>query len=179
MRIFPLQTGGAAEGIELTKGPVTQIDLTPLPRFGLKGRGSADWLAAQSRVLPEVNRLKNGILRLGNEDLCVIDGADDLRTAWESAPAPKGYNAWRDETWAWMHLSGSSLDDLMAKICPVDLSPRAFGEGEIAQTRVGYVEAITWRDTRDGQPGFSVLFDVAATAFFADAVATAAQEFAA
>jgi hypothetical protein len=36
---------------------------------------------------------------------------------------------------------------------------------------------ITWRDTHDGAPGFLVLFDIAATAFFANVVATAAQEF--
>ena len=178
MQTYPLSPGGAAEGTALTTGPVTLTDLTPLPRFGLKGRGSADWLVAQGCDLPEVNRTANGILRLGREDLLVIEGADTLRAAWQAAPAPKGYDAWREETWAWMHLSGPHLDDLMAKICPVDLSVRAFTDGQIAQTRVGYVEAITWRDTRDGAPGFSVLFDIAATAFFANAVATAAQEFA-
>lgn len=36
---------------------------------------------------------------------------------------------------------------------------------------------ITWRNTHDGAPGFLVLFDIAATAFFANVVATAAQEF--
>ncbi|WP_421700964.1 hypothetical protein [Aliiroseovarius sp.] len=178
MRCYPLQPGGAAEGTPLTTGPVTLTDLTPLPRFGLKGRGSADWLAAQDLDLPEVNRMANGILRLGREDLLVIENADGLRAAWQGAGGVKGYDAWREETWAWMHLSGPRLDDLMAKICPVDLSPRAFADGQIAQTRVGYVEAVTWRDTRDGAAGFSVLFDIAATAFFANAVATAAQEFA-
>jgi hypothetical protein len=36
---------------------------------------------------------------------------------------------------------------------------------------------ITWPNTHDGAPGFLILFDIAATAFFANVVATAAQEF--
>ncbi|MBT6542847.1 MAG: hypothetical protein HOL77_01960 [Rhodobacteraceae bacterium] len=177
MRIYPLNKGGAAEGIALAQGPVQLTDLTDAPRFGLKGRGSADWVASQGRALPEVNRISDGLLRLGKEDLVVIVGADALRAVWHAASAPKGYNAWREETWAWLHLSGPRLEDLMAKICPVDLSTRAFGEGQIAQTRVGYVEAILWRDTHGGQPGFSVFFDIAATAFFANAITTAMTEF--
>ena len=177
MKTFPLSPGGAAENVTLTNGVVTLTDLTPLPRFGLKGRGSAAWLEAQGRSLPHINQIADGVLRLGNEDLVVIKDADDLRATWQAASAPKGYNAWREETWAWMHLSGPRLDDLMAKICPVDLSSAAFPEGTIAQTRVGYVEAITWRHTYEGRPGFAVFFDIAATAFFANAVATAAREF--
>lgn len=75
-----------------------------------------------------------------------------------------------------MHLSGERLFDLMVKICPVDLSPTAFPTGRVAQTRVGYIEAITWRNDRQGI-GFDVLFDIDASAFFADAVAMGSAEF--
>ncbi|NOD93777.1 hypothetical protein GS636_13380 [Ruegeria sp. HKCCD4884] len=177
MQIYPLQPGGAAEGVALASGPVTLSDMTALPRFGLKGRGSADWLVAQGHNLPEINRLSDGVLRLGGNDLVVIEGADDLRAAWQAADAPKGYDAWREETWAWMHLSGPRLDDLMAKICPVDLRANTFTEGQIAQTRVGYTEAVVWRAHHKGLDGFCVLFDISATAFFAQAIETAAQEF--
>lgn len=176
MRIYPLEPLGAAEGTALMTGPVTLSDDSRTPRFGLKGRGTVSFLQAQGYAVPEVNRISDGILRLGREEAVVLNHADDLRTRWDAAAAPKGYYSWREETWAMMHLSGPHLFDLMAKICPLNLAEGAFAQGEIAQTRVGYVEAITWRDDR-GTPGFSVLFDISATAFFANAVTTAAGEF--
>ncbi len=177
MKTFPLSPGGAADNVTLIDDVITLTDLTPLPRFGLKGRGSAAWLQTQGRPLPQINQIANGVLRLGREDLVVVEAADDLRAKWHAAPSPKGYNAWREETWAWMHLSGQHLGDVLAKICPVDLSPAAFKDNQIAQTRVGYLEAIIWRHTHEGREGFSVFFDIAATAFFANAVTTAAREF--
>lgn len=176
MRVYPLDLNGAAEGTSLINGPVTLRDDSCTPRFGLKGRGTVAFLTTQGVALPEVNRIADGVLRLGGEEVVVLNPAPDLHARWEEAAAPKGYYSWREETWAMMHLSGPRLFDLMAKICPVNLNPDAFIPGEIAQTRVGYVEAITWRDDRDG-PGFSVLFDISATAFFANAIATAAHEF--
>lgn len=176
MRIYPLEPQGAAEGTALMTGPVTLQDLSRTPRFGLKGRGTVSFLQSQGYDVPEVNNIANGVLRLGREEAVVLNHPGDLRAAWEAAEAPKGYYSWREETWAMMHLSGPHLFDLMAKICPVNLGEGAFAQGEIAQTRVGYVEAVTWRDDRNG-PGFSVLLDISATAFFANAVATAAGEF--
>ncbi|MTH99157.1 hypothetical protein [Roseibium sp. RKSG952] len=176
MRIYPLDPQGAAEGTLLVTGAVNLRDLSHTPRFGLKGRGTVAFLQSQGILVPGVNEVANGVLRLGSEEVVVLDGPTELRASWEAAQAPKGYYAWREETWAMMHLSGERLFDLMAKICPVDLSVSAFAVGRIAQTRVGYVEAITWRNDRDGI-GFDLLFDIAATAFFADAVATASAEF--
>lgn len=177
MRVYPLDPNGAAEDVALMTGPVTLRDDSHTPRFGLKGHGTVAFLTSHGVAVPEVNRIADGVLRLGGEEAVVLSPAPDLRARWESAAVPKGYYSWREETWAMMHLSGPRLFDLMAKICPVNLSASAFGLGEIAQTRVGYVEAITWRDDREG-PGFSVLFDISATAFFAEAIATAAAEFA-
>ena len=57
--VFPLQRGGAAEQMVRLlgqKGNVTVQDLTALPRFGLKGPGSAEWLQATGLILPAVNR---------------------------------------------------------------------------------------------------------------------------
>ena len=176
MRTYPLDPRGAAEGTPLVSGPVTLQDLTRTPRFGLKGRGTVAFLQAQGLVVPDINKAANGILRLGKEEAVVLDTPADLYQRWEAANAPKGYYCWREGTWAMMHLSGPSLFDLMAKICPVDLSIDAFPVGQIAQTRVGYVEAITWRNDRDGM-GFDILFDIAATAFFANAVASAEFQF--
>lgn len=109
----------------------------------------------------------------------LIERADALGAAGHAASAPKGYyyNAWREETRAWMHLCGPRIEYLMAKICSVDLSPRTFGVGQVVQTRVGNVEATLWRDTQNRPPGFPVFSEIAATAFLAEVITTAITEF--
>lgn len=178
-RIYPFMPGGAAHGTKLVSGAVVLSDLTDKPRFGLKGGGSATWLAAQGITLPAVNRIgeHHGIrvLRLGNEDILLLaKDADEtlaeVKTAWQAAPAPKGYSSWREEGWAWMRLSGPRLAEAMSSLCALDLRSQKFGADDIAQTRVGHVEAVTFRSPS----GFDILFDITASAYFARAVAAVA-----
>ena len=176
MRLYPLDPGGAAEGTPLVSGPVVLRNLTHTPRFGLKGRGTVAFLQSEGYKVSGVNEITDDLLRPGNEDAVVLNAPADLCAKWEAAAAPNGYYSRREETWAMMHLTDSRLFDLMAKICPVDLSSGAFAPGQIAQTRVGYVEAITWRNDRD-YVGFDVSFDIATTDFFANAVAIGSAKF--
>ncbi|TGV52334.1 hypothetical protein EN803_40220, partial [Mesorhizobium sp. M2D.F.Ca.ET.160.01.1.1] len=75
-RIYPFMPGGAADGTKLVSGAVALSDLIDKPRFGLKGGGSAAWLAAQGIPLPAVNRMGEHrgmrVLRLGNEDILLL-----------------------------------------------------------------------------------------------------------
>jgi sarcosine oxidase subunit gamma len=59
----------------------------------------------------------------------------------------------------------------MARLCAVDLRADKFGADDIAQTRVGQIEAVTFRS----QAGFDVLFDVTASAYFASTAAAVAR----
>ncbi len=180
-RIYPFMPGGAADGTKLVSGAVVLSDLTDSPRFGLKGGGSTAWLAAQGVPLPPVNRIGDHrgmrILRLGNEDILLLaEGAGqgetlgEVKAAWQAAAAPKGYSSWREEGWAWMRLSGPRLAEAMSGLCALDLRAEKFGADEIAQTRVGHIEAVAFRSTA----GFDILFDVTASAYFARAVAAVA-----
>lgn len=179
-RVFPFSPQGAAADTPLPAGPVVLTDLTARRRFGLKGQGSAAWLAAQGVALPAVNRIGRHegmlVLRLGREDIVVLaedvpEALDRLTETWRSDAGPRGYSSWRDEGWAWMRLSGPQAEDAMASLCAVDLRVGRFGSDEIAQTRVGAVEAVTFRHGG----GFDMLFDIAASAFFARAVAAASR----
>ncbi|TIV56169.1 MAG: sarcosine oxidase [Mesorhizobium sp.] len=178
-RLYPFMPGGAADGTKLVSGGIVLGDLTDKPRFGLKGGGSAAWLAAQGIPLPPVNRIgeQRGIriLRLGNEDILLLaeDAAETLaqiKASWQAATAPKGYSSWREEGWAWMRLSGPRLAEAMSGLCALDLRPQRFGADDIAQTRVGHIEAVTFRSPA----GFDILFDITASAYFARAVAAVA-----
>jgi sarcosine oxidase subunit gamma len=178
-RIYPFMPGGAADGTKLASGAVVLSDLTDRPRFGLKGGGSAAWLAAQGVKLPAVNRIGDHrgirVLRLGNEDILLLaEGAEatlaEIKNGWQAAPAPKGYSSWREEGWAWMRLSGPRLAETMSRLCALDLRPQKFADDDIAQTRVGHIEAVTFRSPT----GFDILFDITASAYFARAIAAVA-----
>lgn len=175
-RTFPFQRGGAAEATRLPSGSVTLEDLTPLPRFGLKGPGSNAWLTAAGWPLPEINRVgtHRGIrmLCLGGEDILLTaenstSALDGIREAWNVDTDPKGYSSWREEGWAWMRLSGTALDDALARLCALDLRAGRFPENEIAQTRFAGVEGVVLR-TGDA---FDVFFDITMSASVARSVA--------
>ncbi|TPL51827.1 hypothetical protein [Mesorhizobium sp. B2-4-6] len=178
-RVYPFMPGGAAAGTKLISGAVALSDLADKPRFGLKGGGSAAWLAAQGVTLPAVNRIGDHrgmrVLRLGNEDILLLaedagETVADFKNTWHVAAAPKGYSSWREEGWAWMRLSGPRHAEAMSSLCALDLRPQKFGADDIAQTRVGHIEAVTFRSPA----GFDILFDIAASAYFARAVAAMA-----
>jgi sarcosine oxidase subunit gamma len=179
-RCFPLSPDGAAAGTSLSGGAVALTDLTALPRFGIKGPGSAAWLAAQGIVPPAINRIgtHNGmlVLRFGGEDFLILaemaaGALDALAAAWHAQSGARGYWSWREEGWAWMRLSGAGAAEAMARLCALDLRVGRFGDDEIAQTRVGHLEAVLLRS--DG--GFDVLFDITATAYFVRTVTAAAE----
>jgi len=181
-RFWSGPAGPAAHVIAGTgTGPALRLyDLTACDRFGLKGRGSADWLARQGLTIPErVNTWRPSpaqaldVLRLGRDDLVVLSRPDAtsgapeaLRTAWRAdAASPRGHDAWRDEVWAWFHLCGDGLADLMAMTCPVDLRPDVFATGDIVQSRVAQLDCVVARSDRAGTPGFDLFFDIASSAF--------------
>ncbi|MBA1144065.1 aminomethyltransferase family protein [Mesorhizobium neociceri] len=180
MPVFPIMQGGAAQGTMLPSGTVALTDLTATPRFGLKGGGSAAWLTAYGVSLPAINRIGSHrglrVLRLGNEDILLLgESADEalaeLRSAWENDTGPKGYSSWRDEGWAWMRLSGPAVAEAMSRLCALDLRANKFSAEDIAQTRVGHIEAVTFRTPA----GFDVLFDVTASAYFARTIEAVAR----
>ncbi|MGX1741181.1 hypothetical protein ACWIEX_06445 [Bosea sp. NPDC055353] len=153
-------------------------DLTACGRFGIKGRGAGAWLASQGIALPaKVNAIASigelDLARLGLEDFLVLSrpGAPSealarLRAAWEQdASGPKGFNAWREEVWAWFHICGHHLSAFMAKTCPVDLHPDRFSLLSVAQTRVAQMDSIVIRTDRTGTPGFDLFFDIASSEF--------------
>lgn len=180
-RVFPFMPGGAADGTPLPTGTVSLTDLTAAPRFGLKGAGSAGWLAGKAIPLPAINRIAAHrgmrVLRLGNEDFLLLAGQDEqglgeLADAWRRDTAPKGYSSWREEGWAWMRLSGPLASEAMSRLCTLDFRAERFATDEIAQTRVARIEAVAFRS----ETGFDILFDITASAFFARAVAAAARQ---
>ena len=183
-RLFPLQGGGAAEDAAALlgrRGGLAIEDRTAWPRWGLKGPGSADWLAADGLALPGLNRwsASDGVraLRLGRNDVTLTAGPDAAaalaarRERWEAAAGPKGYPSWREEGWAWLALSGAALDAVLARLTAVDLRPDRFAADAIAQTRVAHLDAVLLL----GGGVAELFFDIAATASVLREIARAAE----
>ena len=153
-------------------------DLTACGRFGIKGRGAGAWFASQGiALLPEINTIapieELDLARLGTEDFLVLSrpgssssALAELKASWEQdASGPKGFNAWREEVWAWFHVCGNHLSAFMAMTCPVDLHSDRFPLFSVAQTRVTQMDSIVIRTDRTGTLGFDLFFDIASSEF--------------
>jgi glycine cleavage system aminomethyltransferase T len=174
----PFGEEGRDRRYPVADGDILLHDLTACGRFGIKGRGAGAWLESRGITLPQVNRMapiadELDLARLGAEDFVILSrpaapspALAGLRAQWEQdAGGPKGFNAWREEIWAWFHLSGDRLSGFMSKTCPVDLDRDRFALLEIAQTRVAQMDCIVIRTDRTGQHGFDLFFDAASSEF--------------
>ncbi|MEZ2331372.1 hypothetical protein AB6802_16765 [Mesorhizobium sp. RCC_202] len=160
------------------------LDCTGTERMGLRGPGTMDWLAAEGRAAPDVvNKaitLPDGIsvLRLGQQEVLLTapPGASgerlrNLRRAWrESAVPAKGYDAYRDEGWAWFVVSGPAAPALMRRISMADLRPESLGHGQVAQTRALHLDVVIARLDRFSAISYDIFFDIASAAFALDAL---------
>lgn len=169
-------------------------DLSPLPRHGFKGLGTADWLAANGLALPKepnwAARQADGSLALrlaANEIFLLGDLAGhgrlgkELTEKWFAAgtpPAsPRGFTLPRQESHTWMLVSGEHAAAMFAKICGVDLRPQHFAEGQIAQTSAAKMSAVICRADRGRTLAYHLLCDSASAAYMWDCVVDAMAEF--
>jgi sarcosine oxidase subunit gamma len=169
-------------------------DLSPLPRLGVKGPGTVDWLAGQGIRIPaesnQAERQASGVLaaRLAPAELLLLGDLsgnsaplDALAAAWraESVPPeqPRGYLLPRRHSHFWFLLSGDCTAGMFAKICAVDLRPGKFANGRIAQTSIARMNAIVIRDDRGGHLAYHLLGDSASAEYLWDCVLDAMAEF--
>jgi sarcosine oxidase subunit gamma len=169
-------------------------DLSPLPRTGFKGKGTTEWLAAQGvRVADDSNRAlaqDGGALaaRLAPSEVLILgalSGADGLparlMAAWAQAPVPprepRGFPVPRADSHAWFLVTGVCAPAMFAKICGVDLRPRTFPQGRIAQTSIARLNGVIIRDDAGGAPAFHLLADSASAAYLWSCLRDAMTEF--
>jgi len=197
---------GDPAGEQETARRLGLADLSPLPRLGLKGAGTADWLAGQGlEVPPESNlavRQASGVLaaRLAPSELLLLgdftgdftgnlagdlagDSAplDAFAAAWRAEPtppvSPRGYLLPRRHSHFWFLLSGTCTAGMFAKLCGVDLRPGKFANGRIAQTSIARMNAVVIRDDRGGVLAYHLLGDSASAEYLWDCLLDAMAEF--
>ncbi|ANT53296.1 hypothetical protein [Mesorhizobium amorphae] len=116
------------------------------------------------------------VLRLGQQDVLLTappggSGARlrELRKAWHDSEIPsKGYEAYRDEGWAWFVISGPAAPALMRRISMADLRPESLKPAHLAQTRALHLDAVVARFDRFGAVSYDIFFDIASAGFALD-----------
>ena len=165
------------------------VDLTDLPRVGFRGQQSAAYLQARGFTLPDAPNQAvtqadgSHVARLSQTEYFILGSLADRgeRIADEEARWELDHSANyllpREDSHAWLHLSGVCIAEVMAKLCGVDLRPAAFPPGAVAQTSAARINVIVINLGSKGQPAFQILFDRASLAYFKGAVLDAMAEF--
>ena len=158
------------------------LDLSLMPRFGLRGKNAQRWLEDKGLPVPVVNRAESRadgywVARLGATEFWVLattelDEQKDMPVL--TAPEPGCYPVHCGESRAWFALAGEARCGVMAKLCGVDLRPMAFAPGTIVQTSVARVNAVIIFHQLSGMPVFSILSDTASAEYLWDVLQDAA-----
>lgn len=161
------------------------IDLSALARIGLRGPGAAGALSEQGYRLPEVpNRCQaqpdgRRVVRLSPTEYLLLANLQATDTALIATQdqGPGCYLLPRQDSHAWLALTGEYAAAVMAKLCAVDLADDAFPTGQVAQTSVARIDAIVIRDRLGTTPCLHLLMDSAAAGYLWPALLDAMQEF--
>ncbi|RMQ44392.1 Sarcosine oxidase subunit gamma [Pseudomonas cichorii] len=167
----------------------TLLDLTDTPRVGFRGPQSAEYLQGRGFSLPDTpNRAVtqadgSHVARLSQTEYLILGSPDDggERIADEEARWELDHSANyllpRQDSHAWLQLSGVCIAGVMAKLCGVDLRTEAFVPGAVAQTSAARINVIVINAGVDSTPCFQILCDRASLEYFKGAVLDAMAEF--
>jgi sarcosine oxidase subunit gamma len=169
----------------IAAGGNTPVDLSLMPRFGLRGKNAQRWLEDRGLPVPAVNRAEahaDGcwVARLGATEFWILattELAEQKDVPVLTTPEPGCYPVHCGESRAWFALAGEARCAVMAKLCGVDLRPMAFAPGTIVQTSVARVNAVIIFHQLWGIPVFSILSDTASAEYLWDVLQDAALEF--
>lgn len=160
-------------------------DLSLATRSGVRGVKASEWLISQSlphelqpNTLVEVpdSRL---LMALSTREFWLLEP----ETEAQEAPIPSGHcapGAWplyNQNSHAWLVLSGDPRAEMMAKLCGVDLRPKAFPIGTVAQTQMALVSVIIAHHFWRGEAVFSLFVDQSLADFAWEALRDAMDEF--
>ncbi len=185
-----LTCGAAPEAEGERAREIGVCDLSPLPRAGFKGRETIPWLAAAGVTVSEDDtmavvqddgaraaRLAPGEVLLLSDVAATSRLIERLAATWSPDPDPGTYPVPRDDTNCWFAISGRHGPEMLAKLCGVDLRPRRFADGRIAQTSVARLNAIVIRGDIGDVTVYHLLTDSAAASYMWSCVLDAMSEF--
>lgn len=161
-------------------------ELTASPRLGFRGADSASYLEGHGYHLPrlpnQAERQDDGswVARLSQSEYLLLGAAGDggarivaLEQQWSLDDSLRNYLLPRQDSHAWLQLSGAQASAVMAKLCGVDLREQAFPAGSVAQTSAARINVIVI----NVGGALQLLFDRPSLAYFRAAVLDAMVEF--
>ncbi|HEX5328041.1 MAG TPA: sarcosine oxidase subunit gamma family protein [Acetobacteraceae bacterium] len=130
------------------------LDLPPPGRASASGELAALWLQPECWMF----------MRPGRDDSFALA----LKTACDSAASVV------DQTHGQvvLNLSGAAARDVLARLCRIDLHPRAFGPGRVAATAIAELACLLHQ--RDDAPSFDVILPTSYAGWFLEALTHAA-----
>jgi sarcosine oxidase subunit gamma len=165
------------------------IDLSPVPRWGLKGRGIAAWLARHGVAMPgsdnraELQADGSVLARLSPAEVLILA---PLRAEARLADAiarmpPEGedacYPVSRRDSHCCFVVASEDAAKMFAKLCAIDLAPDRFPQGQVAQTSVARLSAILIRNDINDALAFYLLAESASAEYLWDCLTDAMTEF--
>lgn len=174
---------------EKTIAQCSIVDLTNLSRVGFRGQEAAAYLSSYGFQLPQqpnqAIQQEDGcwVLRLSLTEYCVLGSLQDfgervsqLEQGWQMDECAN-YLLPRQDSHAWIQLSGAPVAEVMAKLCAVDMRLDVFQVGQIAQTSVARINAIVVNVSDPNTHKFNILCDRAAALYLWGVLEDAIQEF--
>lgn len=175
------------------QGQVSKLGLSDLsthPRAGVKGRGAVEWMNAQGIAVPEQPNqavtMNDGTLvaRLSFEEHLFLSSPPFMSQKLTSAKsalfngaatiAPGAYSLPRQDSHAWLFLSGELAATMLSYLCAVNLKPDAFADGQVAQTSIARLNGIVIRQDIGTTLGFHLLCDTPSVEYWWTALLDAA-----
>ncbi len=162
------------------------LDLSALPRFGLKGINQQAWLdtrgfkvgGVSNQAYPQSEGALAARLSPG-ELLFLCDPARPLMSADHDyfKPGQDCYLIRRQDSHYWFAITGAKAPSMLAKLCGVNFDPPDFDNHRIAQTQVAHTSAIVVRCDFERTLCYYLLGDNSYFAYIKDCVQDAMQEF--
>ena len=178
---------------EIVPSPLQQcamVDLTGLPRVGFRGAQSGEYLQSRGFSLPDKPNQAitqpdgSHVARLSQTEYLLLGSLRDRgeriadeEARWEMDHLAN-YLLPREDSHAWMQLSGVHATEVMAKLCGVDLRSTAFAQGAVAQTSAARINVIVINISAESHPILHILCDRASLEYFKGALMDAMAEFA-
>jgi sarcosine oxidase subunit gamma len=169
-----------------TLSGLTLQDFSALPRFGLKGIKTRDWLDAHNyRVGDASNRAypqDDGCLatRLSRRELLLLSDPDrPLNFADHDyfSPGRDCYPIRRQDSHYWISVCGENSPSMLAKLCGVDFSTDQFEVHRVAQTQVARTSAIVVRNDLSDRLRYYLLGDSSTKAYMWACLQDAMSEY--
>ena len=165
-------------------------DLSTMPRTGVTGPGSTDWLATLGLSVPETpNRAVrqpggDTLARLSDTEYLLLgtrwlgrDGSRAGFTEFSDRPDRRVYALPRLDSHCCLALTGAQAVEALSKICAADFRLHVFADGDVAQTSMAHLSVIVIRQDLHRCPCFLVLVNSVAAEYALEAILDAMAEF--